>query len=403
MATLKIKLRASSVRTREGTIVFQVIHRRVARQLATTYKLFHHEWDAMKSEVLIPALCEDSRRAYLTALKSRMLVDVSLFKRIMEELDRTGSDYSADDVINHFRNPSNTGGFVSFAEQLIPDLKRMGRESTAERYVSVLNSFKRFIAPRDDIPLDSINSGLMVEYENFLKSTGVCLNSISFYMRGLRAIYNRAADRELVVQKMPFRHVYTGIGKTVKRAIPASAIRRIRDMDLTLNPSLDFARDIFMFSFYTRGMSFIDIAYLKKKDLREGILSYRRRKTGQMLSIKWEKPMQEIVDKYDTRGTPFLLPVITNMEKDFYRQYKNAGHLINGKLKIIGKRLQLEMPLTTYVARHGWASIAKSKNIPISVISEAMGHESENTTRIYLASLDTSVVDNANSLILKSL
>lgn len=168
-------------------------------------------------------------------------------------------------------------------------------------------------------------------------------------------------------------------------------------------PATDYARDLFMFSFYTRGMSFVDMAYLKKKDLQNGVLAYRRQKTGQQLFIKWEKPMQEIVAKYDTTGTPYLLPIIRNMEKDARKQYKNAAHLVNAKLKKLGEQLGLGIPLTTYVARHAWASIAKSKNIPVSTISEAMGHDSETTTRIYLASLDTSVVDKANSLILKSL
>lgn len=259
------------------------------------------------------------------------------------------------------------------------------------------------MAERDDIPLDRVDSALMVEYETFLKSGGICPNSISFYMRGLRAVYNRAVEKELTVQRNPFRHVYTGIDKTVKRAVPAKVIRQIRDLDLTPDPAMDLARDLFMFSFYTRGMSFIDMAFLKKSDLKNGILSYRRQKTGQQLFIRWEKPMQEIVDKYDTTGTPYLLPVIRDTTKDARRQYKNAEHLTNGRLKRIGKRLGLEIPLTTYVARHGWASIAKSKNIPVATISEAMGHDSEKTTRIYLASLDTSVVDKANNLVIKSL
>lgn len=220
-------------------------------------------------------------------------------------------------------------------------------------------------------------------------------------MRNLRAMYNRAVEQELTMQRHPFKHVYTGIDKTVKRAVSAKIIRQIRDLELM--PSMDYARDMFMFSFYTRGMSFVDMAYLKKKDLQNGVLTYRRQKTHQLLFIKWEKPMQEIVDKYDTSGSPYLLPIIRNVGKDDWRQYKNAAHLVNSKLKKIGVQLGLNVPLTTYVARHGWASIAKSKNIPISTISEAMGHDSENTTRIYLASLDTSVVDKANSIILKSI
>lgn len=168
-------------------------------------------------------------------------------------------------------------------------------------------------------------------------------------------------------------------------------------------PAMDYARDMFMFSFYTRGMSFIDMAYLKKTDLTRGILSYRRKKTGQRLNIKWEKVMQGIIDKYDTSGSPYLLPVIKDLESDDRKQYKTVAHAINKNLKIVGERLGIAIPLTMYVARHAWASIAWSKNISLSVISEAMGHDSESTTRIYLASLDSATIDKANHLILNSI
>ena len=113
--------------------------------------------------------------------------------------------------------------------------------------------------------------------------------------------------------------------------------------------------------------------------------------------------MQQIIDKYDTSSTPYLLPIIKDVNSDTRRQYHNASHLVNAKLKKIGVELGLPVVLTSYVARHTWASVAHSKNISLSVISEAMGHDSENTTRIYLASLDMSVIDKANEIILKSL
>lgn len=151
-------------------------------------------------------------------------------------------------------------------------------------------------------------------------------------------------------------------------------------------------------------MSFVDMAYLRKKDLNNGILSYRRRKTGQQLFIKWEKCMQEIADKYNTEYSTYLLPVISpESGVEERKQYINTAHNVNRALKVIGKRLEIPIPLTMYVARHAWASIARSKNVPLSVISEGMGHDSEATTRIYLASLDTAAVDKANCLILKSL
>ncbi len=268
--------------------------------------------------------------------------------------------------------------------------------------MTTLSSFRRF-REDVDVPLDKVNSDMMLAYEAYLKSIGISPNGSSFYMRNLRAVYNRAVEKEVTVQRYPFRQVYTGVDKTVKRAVSAEVIKRLKEMDFEGNRRLDFARDMFMFSFYTRGMSFVDMAYLKKKDLANGILSYRRRKTGQQLMIKWEKPMQEIVERYDTSGSEYLLPIIKHSQVAERTQYIYAGHRINRYLKIIGEKLGVHIPLTMYVARHSWASIAKSKHIPMSVISEGMGHDSEATTRIYLASLDNNEIDKANYLILKSI
>lgn len=402
MATMKVKFRASSIPTKEGTLFYQVIHNRVARQVNTGYKVYPREWDANQAEIIFPPGVTDNRSCYLASLKEILCENAKRFGNIIARLDRTGEDYTAEEVVRCYLTPADSKGFISFAYEIIRQQGQIGKPRTAERYTTVINSFRRFRG-ENDIPLGEVDSNLMVRYENFLKASGVCPNTTSYYMRGLRAIYNRAVEKGLTMQRYPFKHVYTGIDKTVKRAVSLSIIRQIRDLDLTLSPTTDFARDIFMFSFYTRGMSFIDMAFLKKKDLQRGVLSYRRQKTGQQLSIKWERPMQKIIDKYDTGDTPYLLPIIRNMDADARRQYKNAAHLVNDKLRRLGEQLGLAIPLTTYVARHGWASIARSKNIPLAIISEAMGHDSEKTTRIYLASLDTSAIDKANSLIINAL
>ena len=290
-----------------------------------------------------------------------------------------------------------------FMEDVIANMKILGKTRTSETYATTLRSFKRFREDMD-LALCELDSDIIMAYEAYLRSNGVGLNSSSFYMRNLRAMYNRAVDKGITPQRFPFKHVYTGVDKTIKRAVPLKVIKRIKEMDFSMNPSFDFGRDMFMFSFYTRGMSFVDMAYLRKKDLQNGILSYRRRKTGQQLFVKWERCMQEIVDKYKTAQSPYLLPIIIpDSNMDSRKQYIYAAHNINRSLKIIGQQLRLSVSLTLYVARHSWASIARSKNVPLSVISEGMGHDSEATTRIYLASLDTFAIDKANSMILKSL
>lgn len=285
---------------------------------------------------------------------------------------------------------------------LIDQLKQLGKVRTSETYTATLTSFMKF-RNGHDILLCNIDGDMTMLYEAWLKANGNCPNTISFYMRILRAVYNRAVEKNLTEQKYPFKHVYTGIDKTVKRAISMKDIRHIKELDMALKPHLGYARDMFLFSFYTRGMSFVDMAYLKKSDLKNGILTYRRRKTGQQLAVKWEECMDEIIAKYGNNPTSHLLPIITNPYADERTQYRNAISRINMALKEVARMAGLCIPLTMHCARHCWASVAKSKNIPLSVISEGMGHDSEETTRIYLAALDTSVVDRANSLILKDL
>lgn len=402
MASVKIKFRASTVEGGQGTIYYQVIHNRVARQVKTGYRIYESEWNGGSSEIAMPRF-DETRKAWLSEIRDKIADDTRKFGRIMASLEHAGNPYTSDDVVSAFVSPNPQDSFFTFMEEVIGNLKKLGKIRISETYTTTLNSFRRF-RENTDAPLDKVDSDMMQAYETWLKTNGVSPNSSSFYMRNLRAVYNRAVEKELTPQRFPFRHVYTGVDRTVKRAVPLKVIRRIREMDLSLNPPADFARDMFLFSFYTRGMSFVDMAYLRKKDLANGILSYRRRKTGQQLFIKWEKPMQEIVDKYDTENSIYLLPIIKpHSETEERTQYIYAGHNINRSLKTIGRKLDLPLPLTMYSARHSWASIAKSKNVPLSVISEGMGHDSETTTRIYLASLDNMAIDKANSLILKSL
>lgn len=400
MATIKVKFRPSTVLGEPGTIFYRVIHNRIARQVTTDYRIYSEEWNDQDSSIIVQ-VNPSNRTEHLLKLQSSIDEDRQRFSRIVRSLEQKGYTYTADEVIAQFQRAENQ--LFEFMQGVIASLTKLGKIRTAETYVSTLNSFMRF-RENKDIALDDVNSELMMLYESYLRRNGVSPNSSSFYMRILRAVYNRAVEKELTTQCFPFKHVYTGVDKTVKRALPLRAVKQIKDLELESKSTLDFARDMFLFAFYMRGMSFVDMAYLKKSDLRNGILSYRRRKTDQRLFIKWEKCMQNITDKYANDSSPYLLPIIDpNNSLDERKQYIYAAHNVNKYLKTIGERVGVSMPLTMYCARHSWASIARSKNVPLSVISEGMGHDSEATTRIYLASLDTMAIDRANSMILKSL
>ena len=400
MATIKTKFRPSSVADLEGTIYYQIIHDRKVRQLLTDYRVFPYEWDERRSAVTTTQRSE--RKALILSIRERIRWDMERLSKIGRRLDAGGLEYSADDLIDEFNRYEHEYSLFNFMEGIIVSLKQNGKLRTSETYRSTLNSFRKFRSD-EDIMLDSITSRTMQDFEAWHRRRGVTSNTISFYTRILRAVYNRAVEDDIIEDRFPFRHVYTGVDKTVKRALPLAVIKKIKLLDLSMTPQLDYARDMFLLSFYLRGMSFIDMAFLKKTDLKGGYVTYCRRKTGQRLIIEWTKEMQCILDKYPENSTDYLLPIIRSTGINERCSYRNTGYNINYSLKQIAGMVGVAIPLTLYVARHSWASAAKAKGIPISVISEGMGHDSESTTRIYLASLDTSVVDRANSLILKSL
>ena len=225
MASVKVKFRPSTVSGREGTLYFQVIHNRVVRQINTDYKLFASEWLSHSEAVILHRIPnEQERNNYLLSISSRIKWDKDRLNRIIQTLSQSGT-------------------FVS------------------ETYTAALKSFSGFMNNKD-ILCDLLNADLLTEYEAYLKGRGNTPNTISFYMRILKAVYNRAVEDGIAEQRYPFRSVYTGVEKTLKRAISLRDIKRIKGLDLSLNPNLDFARDMFLLGFYTRGMSFIDMAYL---------------------------------------------------------------------------------------------------------------------------------------------
>lgn len=297
---------------------------------------------------------------------------------------------------------SHNTSLLSFVNQLRTQFLQQNKLRLAETYQSALNSFCLYIN-KVEILMEDIDSKMIEGYESYLKQKKLTLNTISFYMRILRAIYNRAVKSGVIADKKPFDHVFTTMTKTAKRAIPIQVIQKIAQAHIT-NKNEALARDLFLFSFYTRGMSFVDIAYLKKTDLNNTYLIYKRKKTGQELKIAWRKEMQELVDRNSSKDGVHLLGILDeNSEKSLRFQYHYTQCIINTALKRLGKQLNLETNLTMYVARHSWATIARQKNIPLSVICDGMGHNSEKTTQIYLQSVDAEAIDRCNDKLIAAI
>ncbi len=403
MTSIKLKFRAHTDHTKEGALYFQVIHNRVVKQVKTDYRIYEYEWDKRRGDIVKEYPFATERNEALKIICDKVAWEQRKLEQIAMSFEDIGKPYTTDDIICRYKESASdkTTVFEHMRRQS-ERMKKLGRVRTGETYQQTLNSFMRF---RNGIDLyfDMLNADIVEQYESFMRANHLSRNTTSFYMRILRCIYNRAVEDGLTTKTDPFRRVYTGVDKTAKRAITLKEIKRIKELDLTDKPDLDYARDIFLFSFYLRGMSFIDLAYLRKKDLANGYITYIRKKTGQQLTIRWERSMQEIVDKYPENPTQYLLPIITRQNGTERKQYLNKILFVNRKLKQISRLAKISTPLTMYVSRHSWASIAKSKNVPLSVISEGMGHDNEETTRIYLAAIQINQIDEANSRILKEL
>ena len=313
------------------------------------------------------------------------------------------------------RNKKTSESLFQFMNLHIALLMKNGQYRTMLHYKATLNSFKRY-RDNKDIALSEIDAEAMRSYEAYLHHTAeVCRNTSSFYLRILRATYNKAVAKGLTPQQHPFKDVYTGIAQTRKRAIPTESVSQIKRLDSVkdLTPKEEMARDTFLMCFYLRGISFIDLAHLRKSDLKDDYLHYTRSKTGQRLTIRWEEEMQELMKKYQaqTCSSPYLFPFLVDYGnksqvktidkiQEEVRLYHNAEARISYHLRKLGAKIGVKGKLTLYVARHSWATTARDKNIPISVISEALGHHSETTTQIYLNSIKSSEVDDANAKIL---
>ncbi len=291
---------------------------------------------------------------------------------------------------------------VAFFEEQIEQCELNCQLGTACNYRRTLSSFRHFLKGKN-ISFMKLTEKRVLEYEQWLSRKGITRNSSSFYIRNLRAIYNKAVKRNLATKRNLFDNVYTGIDRTRKRAVNEDVIIRLLELDLRHSKALALARNLFVFSYCTRGMSFVDIAFLKKTDIVNGIITYVRRKTGQQLSIKIEPCIAQIIKQYAeaTKNSIYVFPIITaDTREEAYKQYQIALSYHNRKLKKVGLILGENLSLSSYTARHTWATTARKHHVPLSVISEGMGHSSEKTTQIYLASLENSVIDNANRKLL---
>ena len=396
MATVKVKLRPSTVPGKAGTIYYQLTHLRQVKQITTKIHLHPQDWDSNKAQIIFT----DST-SYL--LQCKIDRDLDRLKKIIYKIDAECANYTVNEIIEKFYQTTADYSITDFFTQQIQKLKNDNRRGTARNYSKTLKSLKAFMKNTDST-FNIVTEQFVESYNTFLIQRGVVRNTISFYMRIFRSVYNNEFIQKIIEQTFPFKNVYTGVDRTRKRAVTETVISQLLSIDLKKSKALQFARDLFIFSFYARGMAFVDIVYLKKSNIQNGYITYVRHKTGQELTIRIETRLQNIINQYEKKDSPYLFPILnTEDENKAYSQYEIALNYYNRQLKRLSKLLEPNINLSSYTPRHTWATTARNKNVPLSIISAGMGHSSEKTTLIYLTKIDNSIIDEVNKAIIDSI
>ena len=289
--------------------------------------------------------------------------------------------------------------FFELAEQEVATRTAALSRSTVENYRTALRSLRCFLGR--DITTAELSGELLKEYERWLRQRDVSPNTVSCYMRSLRSLSAHLCSEEA---KDSFSQVFTGRCKTDKRAITEAEISRLRKLQLPRGTFLYLVRDLFLFSFYSLGMPFVDMAFLRKKQIGEGQIVYHRHKTGQRIVITIEPCMQEIINRYEDSERDYVFPLLsTDNPQKAYDEYLLKLNRYNRALKQIAFRAGISRRLTSYVSRHSWASVAFSNNVDLPVISKALGHANPQNTLTYIKEINDDRLSKANREILKSL
>lgn len=406
MATIAFVYRHSTkLGKHPGTLVLRIIHKRKVKKITTEYNIYPDEWNA-KEGVLIFPLNDLNRKAYLMQTEGMMKRDISLFRQVIETLELQG-EYTIEDIVLNYNMYGKMDMLTNYVHKLSVELHASGRERTARAYNTAVNRFIAFNNGKD-LHIEYMNSHMVKAFEHYLMCHGKSPNTISFYMRNLRAIYNKAIeDIRLESKENPFRSVYTGIRATKKKALFKDDLSNLYSINLDTiikTPEYDKlleAKQLFFFCFHARGMSFVDMAYLRKENIKKGIIYYYRKKTGKLIEVKITSEMKSIMEYFapQVEDSPYVFPIIKNTNKSPRLQYESALRVQNKRLKKLAYIANIGQVLTTHVARHSWATIAKHVNLPLWIISEGLGHSDEKTTYTYLASFERSVLDRANEQI----
>ncbi|MCG8328546.1 MAG: site-specific integrase [Chitinophagales bacterium] len=402
MVSVKIILDKRSTK-KDGThpLKLRVILHRKTHHLPLGYSVPAKDWDSkgQRIKTSCKAFGNITRINAILHKEQQKAMDILLQLQIEERLEIV----SFTEIKRLIQSGNHELKVLAFAEEVIAQLRDAGKHGNARVYETMRRSIRDF-QHAQDIPMRQLSYRWLKQYESWYLGKGNSVNGLSVLMRTLRALFNRAIKQKRVEKKYyPFEDYRIKQEGTRKRAISEEDLQKIKDFT-PQTPRQRRAKDYFLLSFYLMGTSFVDLAFLQKKNIIRDRIEYKRRKTGRLHSIPIFAPVREILERYgkDKKADAFLLDVIH--AEDPKQQLVNVRDELrryNKTLKAIAKECGIEASLTSYAARHSYATIAKYKGVPTAVISEALGHKSPEVTQVYLDSFDKQVLDDYHKRVIE--
>ncbi len=384
-------------------IMLRLTINRKRSYLALGYVCKSDDWDKSKGRLRRSFKDYKQKNQVLRTFENRA-------ETILDRFNKENKIVTFQNFKNEFLNLNKEITVFDFIKQLVNDLEAKDKVSTAIIYRQSYNKLKK-ICSKDNLMFVDIDYKFLVEYETFLFEHGCSGGGISFYMRNLKAIINEAIRQGFHKRELyPFSTQFNKNGyslshlksKANPRALSIVDMDQIKNFPINKHPELAKYIYYFLFSYYTRGMNFNDMAKLKWSDIYNHRITYIRSKTSKRISVKASDNINNILNQYRNIDQEYVFPILSDFhqtEKQKKDRIKKCLKQYNKGLKEIAKILNINVPLTSYVARHTYATTLKAKGVDIAIISEGLGHADMSTTKAYLKQFETSVIDDADEVL----
>jgi integrase len=398
--TIKVLLyKSKTLSNGEHPIMLRVTKNRIRKYISLGISCLVKDWNAKDN---LPKKTHPNKNVIDSIISKK----VAEYQATLMDLKNDDKDFTPDVLIHKASKPVSKTTLFEFFEYKILQLKKSKQIGNSKVYGETRNKLKAFLNNKD-ITFSQIDYNFLLKFESSLKADGLSDNGISVRMRTIRALFNAAINENYAkrdaypFQKFKITERYST--KTQKRAITKDEIKKIEALIIKKGTSQFEAQQYFLFSYYGQGINFVDLAHLKWANLIDSRIYYKRAKTGTELNFKLPAPALKIIEHWRVSKNPpkddYIFSILNKVLHKTPIQQHNRIHKvltrINKELKAIGETAGIEIPLTSYVARHTFATVLKRSGVSTAIISESMGHKTEAITQTYLKSFENSIIDEA--------